>query len=229
NLRIGSGGNGTAVQVRIRKPVAKAYLDAFRQAGQELGLPDDLKLKDLAEWPDVMEVVRPEEDTVAVWPAVQTALQNALRQLVQMREAEGRVLSRDLKERIKRLRGHLDRIRARAPGAVVRYRKSLLTRLKEADLQMSASDDRVLKEIALFADRADISEEITRLRSHLDQFDSRMKAPGAAGRALDFLAQEILREINTLSAKSGDSTMLREGISFKAELESLREQIQNVE
>lgn len=229
NVRTRPGPNGTAARIRIREDVAGAYIRALRAAGRRLGLPDDLKASALAAWPEAMEISRPEEHAAAAWPAVRDGLRQALAQLIRMREAEGRTLARDLARRLDRLRGMLDRIRARVPMAVSRYRRTLLSRLREAGLDLAGADDRLLREVAVFAERTDISEEITRLDSHLAQFRGRLGRRGAQGRALDFLAQEMLREINTLMSKTGDSVSLRHAIGFKAELESLREQTQNIE
>jgi uncharacterized protein (TIGR00255 family) len=220
---------GRAVEVRFRTPLAEACVEALRQAGRRLGLPDDLKTSSLAAWPDLLEIVRREDDATSAWPAVRIALRKALAGLLDMRETEGRVLVRDVKRRIARLRLAHRRIRTLAPGAVARYRAALKTRLREAGVEVGAAEERLLKEIAFYADRVDIAEELTRLDSHLEQCGEALQTGGLQGRSLDFLAQELQREINTISSKSGDSGILRECIAFKSELERLREQVQNIE
>lgn len=229
HLRVRTESDGRAAAVRVRTGLARDCVAALRRAGRSLGLPDDLTLASLAAWPDLLEITRREEEAESVWPAARAALRGALTGLLAMRAAEGRALARDAKRRVARLRRTLGRLGARAPRAIGRYRSALRARLREAGVEVGAAEDRLLKEIAFYADRVDIAEELLRLESHLGQFAGALAAGGAQGRTLDFLAQELQREANTLSSKSGDCGILRECIAFKAELERLREQVQNIE
>lgn len=157
------------------------------------------------------------------------AVEEALGEMVEMRAKEGQALQRDLAERIEQLETALGRIREASVGVVPDYRETLLKRLRQSGLEFSLEDDRVLKEIALFADRADISEELTRLGSHFHQFGEFLEAREPVGRKFEFLLQEIGREFNTIGSKANDSTISRLVIDAKNELERIREQVQNVE
>jgi uncharacterized protein (TIGR00255 family) len=161
--------------------------------------------------------------------AVQAALGEALRGFTAMRAREGAALQADLLARIAALGGQLDAVAARAPQIPALYRALLFKRLRDAGLDLDLNDERVLKEIALFADRCDISEELTRLRSHLDQLGQLLRAAGDIGRKAEFLLQEVGREIHTIGSKANDLEIAKRVIDFKNELERVREQIANVE
>lgn len=156
-------------------------------------------------------------------------LRQALREMAGMRAREGEALLVDFLGRLGRLRAHLDAIAARAPHVAPAYREQLLQRLRAAGLELDVADERVLKEIALFADRSDISEELTRLRSHLHQLQELLRAGGETGRRAEFILQEIGREIHTIGSKANDLPISQRVIEFKNELERVREQIANVE
>jgi len=146
-----------------------------------------------------------------------------------MRAKEGEALLVDFLERVELLRRHLDGIAARAPQVAPLHREQLLKRLREAGLELNPDDERVLREIALFADRSDVSEEITRFRSHLDQLATLLRSDGEIGRKADFILQEMGREANTIGSKANDLSIARNVIELKNELERIREQMANVE
>jgi uncharacterized protein (TIGR00255 family) len=147
-----------------------------------------------------------------------------------MREREGAHLAQDLTERIGIMAKCVERVQKQAPQTAENYRQNLLERIKSAGIENIAPDDeRLLKEIVLFADRSDISEELTRLQSHFKQFEDCRKSKEPVGRTLDFLAQEMNREINTIGSKANDALISREVVTLKTELERFREQVQNVE
>ncbi len=229
NLQVAVGPAAGARRVRLDRPLAQAWLTAVREGARELGLTDDISASALLRLPDLFIVEHPEENLERVWPAIREALHRALAGLLRMRRAEGRALAKDLATRLEQLANQVEMIAARAPGVVERHRAALLARLERAGLPLHADDPAIAREIALFADRSDISEELTRLRSHLAQGRRMLRERDPVGRALDFLTQELLREINTLSAKCGDAAIGAETVRFKAELERLREQVQNVE
>jgi uncharacterized protein (TIGR00255 family) len=169
-------------------------------------------------------------DAAHIWPAVEKALKPALASLVKMREREGAHLAEDLTARIGIMRQSVEKIQKQAPQTAENYRQNLLERIKSAGIEHIAPDDeRLLKEIVLFADRSDISEELTRLQSHFKQFEDCRKSKEPVGRTLDFLAQEMNREINTIGSKANDAIISREVVTLKTELERFREQVQNVE
>ena len=146
-----------------------------------------------------------------------------------MREKEGKFLANDLAERLGLLEKGLELIRKTAPEIITRYREQLQARIKDAGLDVPLDDERLVKEVVFFADRADISEEITRLSSHLKQFQDCLKSNEPVGRTLDFLAQEMGREINTIGSKANAAEISQQVVKMKAELEKIREQIQNIE
>lgn len=157
------------------------------------------------------------------------ALEEALRGFAAMRAREGEALKVDFIKRLQLLRQHVEGIATRAPGVPAGYRDVLLKRLREAGLELDTGDERVLKEIALFADRCDITEEITRFRSHFEQFATLLKSPGEMGRKAEFILQEMGREVHTMGSKANDLAIARHVIELKNELERIREQMANVE
>ncbi len=167
-------------------------------------------------------------ELAAVETIVQAAFALALDQLVAMRAREGAALAADLRARLGLLAGFVQTMEASEQGAVARHREALLRRLKEAGLDLDVSDERVLKELAFFAERCDITEEIVRLRSHLAQFEAEL-GQANAGRKLDFLVQELLREVNTIGSKAAEIPTTRAVLEAKTEIERIREQVQNLE
>lgn len=212
-------------------PRAHRCLRTLREAGQKLGLEDNLELSDLLVLPGVFRDGSDDgADVEKAWTRVENAARKALRGLDAMRAREGRTLARDLTARLRRLKNRTDRIRRRAPAVTAAYREGLRKRLAEAGLDLPADRRDLLREIVLFAERCDISEELTRLASHVEQAQSQLRGEQAAdGRTLDFLCQEMLREINTIGAKANDISIARCVIDFKSDLEAVREQAQNIE
>ncbi len=162
-------------------------------------------------------------------PVVADCVAEALRGFVAMRAQEGEALLVDLLARLNVLRGLVDAVAARAPLVAPNYRELLLQRLRQAGLELDVNDERVLREIALFADRCDVTEELTRLRSHFEQFVALLKSNAEIGRKAEFILQEIGREVNTIGSKANDLTISKAVIELKNELERVREQIANVE
>ncbi|NLG34624.1 MAG: YicC family protein [Lentisphaerae bacterium] len=222
--------SGQASAVRVDEGVARAHVEAVRAAAKRLNLPDDLKASDLLLLPDAVVVERRDSDPGALWSLVEQALARALSGLQAMRRKEGAALARDLRKRFKTLKTLGRRLAVRAPAVTEAYRTNLLRRIGAVLPERSwAEDERVLKEVALFADRSDVTEEQVRLDSHLRQADDLLKTGGVAGRTLDFLVQEMGREINTIGSKANDADITRLVIAYKAELERIREQAQNIE
>ena len=219
-----------SARVRINSALAKAYARELRKLARELRLAGDLSLDLVVRAPGVLQSNEEVGDAETFWPSVNQALQTALGMLVKMREREGAHLRKDVAARMTAMRQSVARVRKRAPAVQQRYREQLLQRIKSAGLDgVSAEDERLLKEVVYFADRSDISEELTRLQSHFQQFDDCLKSKEPVGRTLDFLAQEMNREINTIGSKANDSEVAREVVILKTELEKFREQAQNVE
>lgn len=219
-----------SARMHLNTDLARAYAKELAALARQLKLKDDVTLDQLVRAPGVFqtdEELAGEED---FWPAVEAALKKALAALLKMRAREGSHLSKDLVSRIAIMRGAVEQVKKNAPLVAERYRTALLERIKAAGLEnITLDDERLLKEVVLFADRSDISEELTRLHSHFQQFDELTKSKEPIGRTLDFLAQEINREVNTIGSKANDSLISREVVTLKAELEKFREQAMNVE
>ena len=161
--------------------------------------------------------------------AAEPAVREALEAFITLRAQEGENMKRDLLSRIGTLRNFREQLMARAAGVATRHREVLLKRLAEAGLPLPLDDERIIKEIALFADRCDVSEEMTRLESHLNQFEKICDKAEPVGRTLDFLCQEIFRELNTTGSKANDAELAQLVVTAKTELEKIREQVQNIE
>lgn len=217
-------------RVYLNKPLAKAYARELSRLASELQLGGGVTLDLLMRAPGVLQTNQETPDAEEFWPAVNKGLQQALTMLVKMRQREGAHLRKDVTRRMTTMRASVARVQKQAPQVQKRYREQLLERIKNAGLEeVEIDQDRVVKEVVYFADRSDISEELTRLQSHFQQFDDCLKSKEPVGRTLDFLAQEMNREINTIGAKANDSLIAREVVTLKAELEKFREQAQNVE
>ena len=220
----------SADRVRVNVTLAKAYARQLRELAKQLKLPDGVTLDHLVRAPGVMDSEEEMADAEEFWPAVEEALRQALETLVKMREREGAHLAKDLAKRIDLMRKSAARVQKQSPVVQKRFREQLIDRVKKAGLPAEAlEEDRLLKEAVLFADRSDLTEELTRLQSHFHQFDEYASSKEPVGRTLDFLAQEMNREINTIGAKANDSLISREVVILKTELEKFREQSMNVE
>jgi uncharacterized protein (TIGR00255 family) len=225
-----AGGSNLSARMHLNVPLAKAYARELGRLSKQLSLSGSVTLDHLVRAPGVFqtdEQLAVEED---FWPAVDKALKKALGQLLAMRAREGAHLGKDLAQRIAVMRKAVVQIQKHAPKVAERYRQQLIERIRTAGLEApSLEDERLLKEVVYFADRSDISEELTRLQSHFQQFEDCQKSSEPVGRTLDFLAQEMNREVNTIGSKANDSFISREVVVLKTELEKFREQAQNVE
>ena len=220
--------NGGAVMQMDEKRAAET-VGRLRRTAKKLNLADDLSASVLLQIPGLLKMQTGEQQPEEMFQTVEKALLAALKKLNAMRQREGKALEADFIARLKLLEAMLEKIAAFAPETASNYRKKLFQGLEKAGLQNVAADDRIIKEIALFAERSDISEEITRLASHIQQFKKILRGGEPAGRPLDFLAQEFFREINTIGSKANDLKITELVVQFKTELERIREQIQNVE
>jgi len=220
----------TSARIRLNEPLARGYVRELNRLGKQLRLEGPVTLDMLARAPGVFETGEEMAEAEDFWPAIEQALKSALVTLLKMREREGAHLARDLAARITIMRKTTAQVQKRAPEVQTRYREQLVQRIKNAGLEAPGLDDeRLLKEVVYFADRSDISEELSRLQSHYQQFADCMNSTEPVGRTLDFLAQEINREVNTLGSKANDSDISRAVVILKTELEKFREQAQNVE
>ncbi|HEY2124340.1 MAG TPA: YicC/YloC family endoribonuclease [Chthoniobacterales bacterium] len=209
--------------------LARSYHQAMRALQKELSAPGEITISTILQAPGVMRAPEEAMQAEEAWPPVERALRAALAELIKMREREGKHLAKDLIHRLKAMRKSLKEIRALHPEVVKRHRAALLERIEKAGVPIESDDERLIKEISFFADRSDISEELTRLESHLAQFAHHLRKNEPVGRTLEFITQEIFREVNTLGSKANDATISQLVVGLKAELEKIREQIQNLE
>jgi uncharacterized protein (TIGR00255 family) len=222
------GENGTAA-LALDTALARSYHDAMRTLQKQLSAPGEITIGTILQAPGVMRSPERTADPDEAWPTVERALATALGELIKMREREGKHLAKDLIHRLKVMRQEIKGIRTLYPDVVKKYRTALVERIQKAGLDLPMDDERLLKEVTIFADRSDISEELTRLESHLAQFAHHLRKNEPVGRTLEFITQEIFRELNTLGAKSNDAVISQHVVACKSELEKIREQIQNLE
>jgi uncharacterized protein (TIGR00255 family) len=226
---ISVAGPASRVQPTLNHHLANLYLDQFRQLQKELKLQGEITIDTILRSPGVVSSSEKALLDASARSIVEAALDAALKQLIKMRAKEGSNLHKDLTRRVKSILQSITKVRKVRPGVVKRYREVLLERIKKVGLEIGVADERLAKEVALFAERSDFSEELTRVESHLDQFLETANRQEAIGRTLEFISQEIGRELNTLSAKANDAEISQIIVACKAELEKIREQLQNVE
>jgi uncharacterized protein (TIGR00255 family) len=226
SLKSGEAQSGS---LSINLPLAEEYTAAIAKLEERLGLNGLVSRFDPSRAPGVIQLGETLPEPEDAWPFVQKALKESLSKLLEMRSTEGAHLKSDLESRLAVLKGFLQQISEQAPSVVKRYRDNLIKRLDSADIELNLDDERLIKEIGLFADRCDISEEVTRLESHFSQCHKYFKSDEAVGRPLDFLIQEMGREINTIGSKANDASIAQIIVESKTELEKIREQIQNIE
>ena len=218
--------------VRVDKGLAGAYYLAVKEVAEACSLSmASVNPYDIAKFPDVLKIEETTEDLDTLWPKLSEAINLALGNLMEMRTAEGENIYRDLTARIDRIRQQGQAIALRAPAIVEEYREKLRERCRDILAEVNAAPDegRLLQEVAIMADRTNITEELVRLDSHLDQFVQAMQGETAVGRKLDFILQELNREANTIGSKSNDITTSGLMVEIKSEIEKVREQIQNIE
>jgi uncharacterized protein (TIGR00255 family) len=224
-----SGIEGTRL-LEVNLPLVKNYYDLLIQLKDLFNLKEDITLDMMAGLKDVFIPLEPLEDEITVlWEGLAGVLSNAIAALIDMRQKEGEVLGQDLKARLYLINEHLDEINARAPQIVLEYQKRLVARIRELMDGMVIDESRLSQEVAIMAEKSDITEEIVRFRSHIKQFFEMLKSPEAMGRKVDFLIQEMNREVNTIGSKSNDAEVSCHVIEIKSELAKLREQVQNLE
>ena len=216
-------------QPTLDHDLANLYLRRFKSLQNQLRLPGEITIETILRSPGVVSYFEELSIDASARSVVDATLDVALEQLLKMRAKEGANLYKDLNRRVKAILQGIAKISRRRPEVVKRYREVLLERIKKIGLELGVADDRLAKEVALFAERSDFSEELTRVESHLGQFMETANKQEAIGRTLEFISQEIGRELNTLSAKANDAEISQIVVNCKAELEKIREQVQNVE
>ncbi len=216
--------------VMLDEALAGAYIQAVEKLRDKYGLKDDLSLSFVSRFPDVLRIEKNEDDEEQLWGILSKALEAGVASLVQMREKEGNELRSSLLQKADYMEKIISQIANRSPEVVIEYKQKLENRIKELLNQQTVDENRIAMEVAIFADRCSIDEELVRLGSHLIQLRDILsinKQP--VGRKLDFLVQEINREINTIGSKSNDIEITKFVLELKSETEKIREQIQNME
>lgn len=213
----------------LNLPLARAYRDLFAALRDDLALGGDLPVALVAAQKDVVQLRETEEPAEILGGGLVEALELALGQLLVMRRVEGEATAADLCERLAQLDALLAKVEVRAPQVPREWQERLQERLARLQQNVECDPQRVAQELAIFADRCDISEEIVRFRSHMGQFRGMLGETEAVGRRMDFLVQELNREVNTIGSKANDAELTRLVVEMKAELEKIREQVQNVE
>jgi len=216
-------------EITVNKELAKSYLDALYDLRDSFSLRDDISTMSVARYSEIFLTDRKQEDEEAIWESVKKVLIPAIDSFVSMREREGARIQKDLEMRVEYMRTLAKKIEERSPKTVSEYRDKLYEKIKEVLEDKEVDEARLLTEVAIFADKVAVNEELVRLSSHFDEFYQIVKAPEPAGRKLDFLIQEINREINTTGSKASDIDIAKTVVELKAETEKLREQIQNIE
>ena len=216
-------------QILLKESFAANYIDVLKRLRDDFDLEDDISVMTVAKNQEIFNIKRQETDEDAIWAEVKPVFAEALSEFTAMREREGERILKDLEARIEYMKTLSAKIDERSPKTVEEYRERLLLKIKEVLEDREIDEARVLTEVAIFADKIAVNEEMVRLGSHFEEFYNILSSGEPAGRKLDFLIQEINREINTTGSKANDIEIARLVVDLKAETEKLREQIQNIE
>jgi uncharacterized protein (TIGR00255 family) len=223
------GSAETSSRFALNIPLVRNYYALLCQLKDELHLGDEVTLGMVAGFRDIFVPTETIQDPALLWEGLSATLDETVRTLTEMRQREGESLQRDLVARLSLIGGLLEGISGRSPQVVLDYQKRLADRIRELSGGVVVDESRLLQEVAIMAEKSDITEEIVRFRSHIDQFTDLLTVGDGAGRKIDFLIQEMGREVNTIGSKSGDAEISRNVIEIKSELAKLREQVQNIE
>ena len=215
--------------IAVNEPLARGYYDALTKLKDMFSLKDDLTAVTLAKFPDVLTVTKAEEDLESVAGDICAVLDDALAAYNTMRTVEGGKLSEDIAGRAAAIETVVGKVEERSPQTVAAYREKLLARMQEVLQSTAVDESRILTEAAIFADKIAVDEETVRLRSHIAQLRTMLESDQPIGRKLDFLIQEVNRECNTIGSKCNDLTIAQDVVNMKAEVEKIREQVQNIE
>ena len=215
--------------ISLNHSLVKGYLEAYKELSEVYGIENDIKVSNLARVSDIFAVRKKEADEDKIWLAVETVATNALDGFIAMREREGEKLKADVLSRLDTIIENVEFIEERSPQTVAEYNEKLIARMKELLGEAHIDEQRILTEAAIFADKVAVAEETVRLRSHISQLRSFLELDEAVGKKMDFLVQELNREANTIGSKAQDVEIARRVVAIKAEIEKIREQIQNIE
>ena len=228
SIQIKDNGN-KGLKLELNRPLVNSYIQVFKELNDELGCRQRIDPSFFSQLKDIIITKPNSVDVEYVWSNLEEVINKALNSMESMRINEGKALEKDLLERLKTITRYIDTIRSRTTAIVESYRTKLRHRINMLIKPIEINEDRLIQEVALLADKSDITEELIRVESHLEQFRTFINQDDVIGRKLDFLLQEINREVNTMGSKAADSVVSQISVEIKAELEKLREQIQNVE
>ena len=217
------------MEVNVNETLAAGYVKALKELSERFGLKDDIPAVTLSRYPNVITLHKASEDEERIWNAVKTVAETAVSKFIEMRETEGSKLRGDILSRADYIIECVEFIQGRSPETVREYNEKLKQRMKELLGDAAVDEQRLLNEAAIYADKIAVDEETVRLRSHISQLREFMNSSEAIGRKLDFLVQEINREANTIGSKAQDVDIAKKVIAIKAEVEKIREQVQNIE
>lgn len=218
-----------AASVEINHTLASAYVNALRKMACEYDLDEDFGAYSISRYPDVLVIRKQDEDEEKIWSIVKNTAEQALDNFNSMRITEGEKLYDDVFSRTRFILECVEYIEQRSPETVKEYNQKLIERVHEIIGDVSLDESRIIQEVAVYADKVAVAEETVRLRSHIDQLRTMLESDGAIGKKMDFLVQEINRETNTIGSKCNDVSIARKVVDMKAEIEKIREQIQNIE
>lgn len=216
-------------EITLNEALAKNYVEVLRQLKEEFNLDGDINVNTVSRFSDIFRSERKEEDQELIWKVVADTMNEALDAFIAMREREGERIQKDLCARIDYMKELAQKVDERSPQTVAEYKERLYSKIKEVLDEREVDEARVLTEVAIFADKVAVNEETVRLSSHFDEFYAIINGGEPAGRRLDFLVQEINREVNTIGSKAQDLDIAKTVVELKGEIEKLREQIQNIE
>lgn len=219
----------SAQTVRLDAGLARQYLESSRELAALMGVDGTLSLDTLANMEGVIYQEEPEEDLEAVEQVLAEAIEEALKKLDAMRATEGAALAEDIRHRLELMRESLAEVEARLPELNAKHEERLRARIQELASDVSITEERIAIEVALLADKGDVTEETVRLKTHVSHMEELLESEEPVGRRLDFLSQEIQREVNTLGVKTRDCEVAKYVLDMKGELEKIREQVQNIE
>jgi len=221
--------SGSNFELELNKPLVKAYITVFNELNRELGCDQPIDLSVFSQLKDTIIMKQENVDIEKMWPDLREVIDKALHSLDAMRLNEGKVIEKDFLKRLKNIKHYINEISDQSKVTIEDYRDKLIEKILKLVKDLEVTEDRLVQEVAFMAERSDITEELVRTRSHLEQFRNYMNEDDVIGRRLEFLLQEINREVNTIGSKAADSFISQRTVEIKAELEKLREQIQNVE
>lgn len=224
-----SSSDETGTEVTVNHQLAKAYLDAFKEIETEYNLENDVTVSCIARYPDVLTVTKAPEDEEQVLADVLQVVDVALNSFISMREAEGEKLKADILSRAETILNIVSKIEKKSPQTVLEYERRLKAKIEETLSDKNIDEQRILTEVAIFADKVAVAEETVRLRSHFEQLKKFMNSNEAVGRKIDFIIQEMNREANTIGSKVQNTEIAHMVVDIKAEIEKIREQVQNIE